>query len=162
MSLKRSHVETEELLHIKLADAAASPLAADRAILYSFSSCVRGLPSASTEWDLSQLVIEGQAVERQTVVAWLNAVGNNLADDEVFEQQNENPARKVAGLVQLIAFADAVGSSKRLMREVLSGAGLWSSVTCSWVRSSSHSTCWRAGIAGMECLHPCCASATPS
>lgn len=68
-------------------------------------------------------MIEGQAVERQTVVAWLNAA-YNLADDEVFEQQKENPAGKVAGLVQLIAFADAVGSSKRLMREVLSGAGL--------------------------------------
>jgi hypothetical protein len=107
----------EDSLQIKLgssADAAADPLVADRALLSAFSSCVRGLPAEATEWDISSLSIEGQAVERSTVVAWLNSIYQSVHGED-FEQQDPNPAHSMTGLAQLLLFADAVGSHKGLL-----------------------------------------------
>jgi len=75
MSRKRAHDGfLADDLHIRLADPEAEPLAADRIILSNFSTCVRGLPADATGWDLSQLVVEGQAVQRTTVVTCTRVV----------------------------------------------------------------------------------------
>ena len=63
-----------DTLRIKLAGASAEPIIADRCTLQCYSTCARGLPAAAEEWDLSQLLIEGQPVQRGTAVAYLNSV----------------------------------------------------------------------------------------
>lgn len=92
----------------------------DRNILAACSSCVRGLPAEATEWDISKLVVEGQAVEQSIVLAWLNAMYIQI-QDEPFEQQEDNPASNMRGLAHLLAFADAVGSSRGLLRSLSAG-----------------------------------------
>jgi hypothetical protein len=109
-------------LRIKLAvvdeGVAADPLMVDRTILAAFSSCIRGLPSEAEEWDISEILIEGQPVQRQTVVSWLNSA-YSFALDEPFDQDAQ-PERSMPGLAQLLAFADAIGSTKGLLRACLS------------------------------------------
>lgn len=112
-------MEESDVLRIQVATsdfefAESDPLVADRGILTCWSSCVRGLTLDATEWDLSNLVIEGQAVERSTIVAWLNII-YQAVKAEVFESQEPNAAHTLRGMGQLLAFADAVGSSRGLM-----------------------------------------------
>ena len=54
----------EDALRIKLADADAQHLHADKLTLQCYSACARGLPAAAEEWDL--LLTEGQPVQRGT------------------------------------------------------------------------------------------------
>jgi hypothetical protein len=114
----------DEQLQIKLAAVdegaatAEEPLVADRALLAAFSSCVRGL-STEEVWDISQLLVEGEPVQRQTVVAWLNIAYSQILM-ELFEQQDIKPECSMTGLSQLLAFADSVGSSRGLLHGCLS------------------------------------------
>lgn len=101
------------------ADAAAAPADAqaivfDRHLLAAYSSCARGLPADATEWDVSQLLIGGQSVQRETVIAWLNAANKPIHGCE-FVPQASSPVRSMSGLAQLLAFADAVGTSRGLL-----------------------------------------------
>eukprot|EP00878_Enallax_costatus_P042224 GHUV01049396.1.p1 GENE.GHUV01049396.1~~GHUV01049396.1.p1 ORF type:complete len:177 (-),score=42.33 GHUV01049396.1:45-575(-) len=108
----------EDSIHIRLAagDGDAGPLVADRTILAALSSCVRGLPADSTEWDISNLVVEGQAVDRPTVVAMLNAMYMHIiCMAEPLEKQEVDAASNMRGLAFLLAFADAVGCSRGLL-----------------------------------------------
>jgi hypothetical protein len=57
-------------------------------------------------WDLSGVNVEDKPVERSMVVAWLEVV--YVAADE--EKQNEQ-----VSLAELLLFADAVGSTKRIL-----------------------------------------------
>jgi len=106
-------MDESDVLRIKVA-AYAEPLVADRGILSCWSSCVRGLPLDAAEWDLSNLAIEGQAVERSTVVAWLNLIYKMVTAKD-FERQEPNTAHTLRGMGQLLAFADAVGSSRGIL-----------------------------------------------
>lgn len=120
-----SALQHEDSIHIKVpahaqpsAGAAAAtepkPIIVDRTLLAAYSSCARGLPADATEWDVSQLVLLGQPVKRETVVKWLNAAYKPIHGD-VYEHQHNNPASSMSGLAQLLAFADAVGSSRGLL-----------------------------------------------
>src|SRR5690349_9361448 len=108
----------EDSLQIKLAAADAGPIFADRTILAACSSCVRGLPADSEEWDISNLVVEGRAVEQHTVVAWLNAIYMQNLDVPV-EQQEVMPASNMHEMALLLAFADAVGCSRFLLSSLV-------------------------------------------
>jgi hypothetical protein len=97
------------------ADDAGCPLVADKLTLQCFSSCARVLPAAAEEWDLSQLLLDGQPVQRSTVVCWLNAISQQCDNKPMFTDQPDSPARTMAGLAQLLAFADAVGTQEGLL-----------------------------------------------
>jgi hypothetical protein len=72
----RQQVAVEDgLINIKLASSSSSRgqqsnLSAKATILRSCSSCAEGLPADAQEWDLSQLRVEGEPVQRRTVVAF--------------------------------------------------------------------------------------------
>lgn len=85
-------------------------MSADFTMLRACSSCARGLPAAAQQWDLSGLQIDGQAVEQQTVEAWLWCVEiaiHGPAADDAPDAVTE-VLTTAAGLYKLLAFADAV------------------------------------------------------
>jgi hypothetical protein len=101
--------------HCRVTWAAAAPLEADRQVVCLFSSVARGLPEAD-EWDLSGLLVDGQPVSRATAVAWLNAAYQAAyAEDFDAQPPDEDAARSVKGLYQLLSFADAVDSTKPVL-----------------------------------------------
>jgi hypothetical protein len=53
-------------------DAEESPILVDAALMRLCSSCAGGLPAEAATWDISNLVIDGQPVQRSTVIAWLD------------------------------------------------------------------------------------------
>jgi hypothetical protein len=87
---------------------------AHRELLRFDSTCVRNLPPGDT-WDISGLVIDGQRVTRPVVVAWLEAV---YAGSTYWGDTGVPPAEEgeIDGVL-LLRFADAVGSSIRVVRE---------------------------------------------
>jgi hypothetical protein len=94
-------------LWLKLADG-GERLPAHRAMVRMASGVAKGLPPGSDEWDLSGLVIEGHPVVRSVVTAWLAAAYPEL---EGVEEAGEAPP-----LVDVLAFADAVGSARHVLR----------------------------------------------
>lgn len=62
--------------------------------------------------------MEGEPVQRSTVVAWLNCAYSRILDSE-FEKQQKDPRCTAAGLAQLLAFADAVGSTRGVLAACL-------------------------------------------
>jgi hypothetical protein len=70
---------------------------------------------ATDEWDLSGLLVEGQPVSRATVVAWLNAACHNTYGTD-YEQQEDSPACTFNDLYRLLLFADAVDSTRPLLK----------------------------------------------
>jgi hypothetical protein len=117
----RTSFNSEDSLSIRLAEGGAA-LAADKPLLQVVAECARGLPGDdAAEWDLSSLLIEGQPVSRAVVVAWLHAVHMAVHDAPFAgEAQQEPPlSDSAAGLAQLLALADAVGSSRGVLRTCL-------------------------------------------
>jgi len=109
--------DADRLLHIKISD--TDRLQADRDILSAFSSCAKRLPEAATEWDVSGLMLEGQQVQRGTVVVWLN-LAYQSTHGAPYEDTPPGSSlhfcmRRFTSLAQLLAFADAVGSSRGLL-----------------------------------------------
>ncbi|WIA19689.1 hypothetical protein OEZ85_005617 [Tetradesmus obliquus] len=99
------------------------PLAPYCHIVQLFSLCAAGLPSqqadSETVWDLSNILIDGQPVQRATVVAWLNACYQIVyKPDYEAQEQQDNPALTFEGLYRLLAFADAVDSTDGLMERL--------------------------------------------
>ncbi|WIA18907.1 hypothetical protein OEZ85_003579 [Tetradesmus obliquus] len=101
-------------------DAASQPLVVKAALVRCCSTVAEGLPAEAAEWDLSNLLIDGQPVQRSTVIRWLNhwymRVHNIMFDkhlpyDEVLS---------AAALFQLLAFADSVGSGRGIIMACLS------------------------------------------
>lgn len=121
----RQHAAAEEgLLNIKLALASNSrhqqtDVSASANILRICSSCANGLPENAEEWNISHLLVEGEPVQRSTVVAWLNCCYNRILDSD-FEKQQQNPLTKATELAQLLAFADAVDSTRGVLAACLS------------------------------------------
>ncbi|WIA20917.1 hypothetical protein OEZ85_005259 [Tetradesmus obliquus] len=128
----RTSLEGELKLRLKLACTAAAPgeaaaaaacsltpavqLEADKRVVFLLSSVARALPETD-EWDLSGLLVERQPVSRPTVVAWLNAA-YQLVYEEDYEAQgpDEDPACSVEGLHMLLSFADAVDSTRPVLK----------------------------------------------
>jgi hypothetical protein len=121
----RQQVAVEDgLINIKLASSSSSRgqqsnLSAKATILRSCSSCAEGLPADAQEWDLSQLRVEGEPVQRRTVVAFLNCCYSRIMDSE-FEKQLQDPRSDAISLAQLLAFADAVGATRGVLAACLS------------------------------------------
>jgi len=112
-----AHIDADRLLHIKISD--TDSLQADRAVLSAFSSCARNIPDAATEWDVSGLMLEGQQVQRSTVVVWLNLTYHSIHgapyEETPWDGSLKCFVRSFTRLAQLLAFADAVGSSRGLL-----------------------------------------------
>lgn len=102
-------------ISIKLADE-AEPIVAEADIVRFFALVARDLPQDADEWDLSGFLIDGEAVSRRVVVEWLNWAYQRTHETS-FEEQDDSlrPSGTVAGLYQLLAFADAVGTVKGLL-----------------------------------------------
>jgi hypothetical protein len=103
-SLLESIATDDPNFWIRLGDGQEN-LPAHRGILEVACSCVKHLPETDL-WDLSGMHVEDKPVQRSVVVAWLEVV--YLAADE--EKQNEQ-----VSLADLLLFADAVGSTKRVL-----------------------------------------------
>lgn len=72
-SFKRAREVDEEQLQLQIKwSATEAPLLADRGTVTVVSSVARSLEPESVCWDVSGLAIEGQALKREIVVAWLN------------------------------------------------------------------------------------------
>lgn len=120
----RQQVAAEDgLISIKLANSSSRGqqgiLSAKATILRSCSSCAEGLPADAQEWDISQLRVEGEPVQRSTAVAFLNCCYSRIMDSE-FEKQQQDPRTKASSLAQLLAFADAVGGTRGVLAACLS------------------------------------------
>jgi hypothetical protein len=122
MKRRFSQLQDEPMLRIQLADEAPDkpPLEACSLLLRASCSCARGLPLDSSSWDLSSLLIDGQPVSRGTVTAWLNVV-YTLLDNKPFEEGVPAAAASATQLYQLLALADAVGSSQGVLNACLAG-----------------------------------------
>jgi hypothetical protein len=82
------------------------------------SSCAGGLPAEAATWDISNLVIDGQPVQRSTVIAWLDTCYVTMYDRPYEEpKQHRQSVMAATQLYQLLAFADAVGSTRGVIRE---------------------------------------------
>jgi hypothetical protein len=114
------------------------PITADRLMLQCYSSCARGLPAAAEEWDVSGLMVEG-GVQRQTVVDYVKAISKHLNNEVLIaEDDSEGPAAvTLARLARLLAFADAVGSSRGLLLALDAEAAAGRLVTDVQLRSPS-------------------------
>uniref|UniRef100_A0A383V5M2 Uncharacterized protein n=1 Tax=Tetradesmus obliquus TaxID=3088 RepID=A0A383V5M2_TETOB len=95
--------------------AGSQPLVVKAVLMRSCSAVAEGLPAAAAEWDLSNLLIDGQPVQRSTVVRWLNhcymRVHNVMFDDQLAYEE----VLSAAALFQLLALADSVGSGRGIM-----------------------------------------------
>jgi hypothetical protein len=122
-ALHQTYDEGEtSMLRLQLADDTSDtpPLEASSMLLYACSSCVRGLPQGNSTWDLSNLLIGGHPVSRDTVTAWLNVIYTHI-EDTPFDQDRLLATASATGLYQLLAFADAVGSSRGVVKACLAG-----------------------------------------
>lgn len=105
MSLLSNIQKDSHNLWIQLAQGQGDRIPAHREALHVHSSCVRDLPEGD-KWDLSNMVVEGQHVRRSVVIAWLEVV---------YQATEDERQRQKAGVHELLAFADAVGSSRRTL-----------------------------------------------
>jgi hypothetical protein len=122
MKRRFSQVQDEPVLRLQLADDGSDnpPLEACMRLLHTSCSCAFNLPRDSGTWDLSNLLIDGHAVSRDTVTAWLNVV-YTLLEDTPFQEGMPTAAASATRLYQLLAFADAVGSSRGVVKACLAG-----------------------------------------
>ncbi len=99
----RQQVAQEECyISIKLGgEQDSSGLTVKATTLWSCSSCAEGLPADAEDWDLSQLLVEGDPVKRETVVSWLNCAYQRILDSE-FEKQQEDPSSSATGEAWLL------------------------------------------------------------
>jgi hypothetical protein len=123
MKRRFSQVQDEPVLRLQLADDAPDmqPLEVSVSLMRASSSCARGLPHDSSTWDLSNLLIDGHPVSRDTVTAWVNVV-YTILEDKPFKMDT-SPAESTSAtrLYQVLAFADAVGSSRGVVKACLAG-----------------------------------------
>jgi hypothetical protein len=113
-------LQDELMLRLQLADDGTEQqtLQSSSRMIRAVSTCARDMPQDSSNWDLSHLLIDGQPVSRDTVTAWLNAVHMHM-EDAPFPGYQGSPTRDPTQLYQLLAFADAVGSSRGVLRACL-------------------------------------------
>ena len=115
----RKRDREEENIQIKVAYGMS--LAADSFVLRALSSCARALPADAAEWDVSGLLYDGQPFSRETVACWLQCGYSHIyAEDSQLEPESIAQLSTVTGLAQVLAFAQAVGSFKGLVRAACS------------------------------------------
>ena len=106
----------DEHMLVKLGEV-VEPILVDPFVVQAFSQCARALPSKD-EWDLSNLLIDGQPVGRDTVVAWLNKA-YSLVNSSSFECMTGSTTPSLLDLHQLLVFADAVGTKQFLLEAIV-------------------------------------------
>lgn len=98
---------------IKLADGQRLPAYKD--LLRLASTCARGLPTSNT-WDLSNLMVEGKPVKRQVPVTWLEIIYDDFSNYSDAGRLEPEGSSEEVPIADLLLFADAVGSSRRIMQ----------------------------------------------
>jgi hypothetical protein len=95
-------------------------LSANSYVLRCYSMCARHLPPESTVWDLSSLVVEGRPPTYDVVASWLDVV-HMVHEGDLTPEWGEGKANldTLDGVCQLLAFADAVGSSRGVIKACL-------------------------------------------
>jgi hypothetical protein len=85
----------------------------DANLMRIYSGVARDLPADTAVWDLRHLLFDGKPVERIAVVRWLNLCYMSV-NGMPFEQerQQQSTALSANELYQLLAFADAINSTK--------------------------------------------------
>ena len=116
MSSRKRSRETDLVIKI----ASGDPLQADSLLVRGLCDNARGLPAAAEEWDVSGLLLDGQPFSRETVSCWLSCVYSVVDGLTQLGPQDIEQLSTVTGLTQLLAFADAVGSSVGLLNSVCS------------------------------------------
>ena len=106
--------DDEELIEIRISD--GGPLNADSMLVQMLSQCARALPDKK-QWDLRELVIEGQPVSAKIVTKWLNRAYNLIHCCD-FDSSEEQTAPSAQDMYLLLAFADAVDTKKSLMEAI--------------------------------------------
>jgi hypothetical protein len=114
--------QDDPMLRLQLAGDAPDtpPLEASTRLLHACSTCAFGLPRDASTWDLSNLLIDGHPVSRDTVTAWLNVVYMHQ-DDVAYGDATSPAAASATQLYQVLSFADAVGSSRGMVKACLAG-----------------------------------------
>jgi hypothetical protein len=92
-------------------------LSANGYVLRCYSMCARYLPPEATVWDLSSLLVEGHPPSYDVVATWLDVLHMVHEGDTTREEQIKLDT--LEGVCQLLAFADAVGSSRGIIRACL-------------------------------------------
>lgn len=108
-SRKRSR-ETDMAIKV----ASGDPIEADSLLVRTSCDNARGLPAPADVWDVSGLLLDGQPFARDTVSCWLNCACSAVHGMAELNEQDVQQLSTVAGLAQVLAFADAVGSYKGL------------------------------------------------
>lgn len=114
--------ESPPTLRLLLPDGEGDALEAEEAAVRLISECAAGLPAGAELWDLTGFTLDGQQVKRRTVVRWLNAVYQTIYAED-FDAELE-PDNSVSGFVELLAFADAVGTTYGGLRTITSSENL--------------------------------------
>jgi hypothetical protein len=93
-------------------------------VLRLLFSCLRNAPASDT-WDLSSLLVNGSPVSQATVVAVLEVLYSNMGmfEAERCETQSRTGQHSLDQLVVMLLFADAVGCSKQVLRQLASLIG---------------------------------------
>lgn len=110
----RQHFEQSEDDSLTILVSDEHKLVVQASLVRICSFCAAGLPAEAAEWDLRLLRMDGEPVDLATVIGWLNCVYERL-QDEPFMQQDRDVRHTVAGLTRLLAFADAVGTTRGVM-----------------------------------------------
>lgn len=105
---------TDEQIHIILRD--AEPVIAPLHDCRAFSNVAKALPETQ-QWNLSDILIDGEHVKRETVLQWLSALEQLT---EHVPPAEDSQTCTAAFLYELLAFADAVGSRRGLLMACIS------------------------------------------
>jgi hypothetical protein len=156
-----SLLNDDPMLRLQLADDGPEqpPLRASVRLLRAGSCCAHDLPSDSTVWDLSNLLIDGRPVKHDTVTAWINVLYMQLEGIHYMDAQGP-PALDARRLYQVLAFADAVHSMRGVLRACLPKEELTITLKIKRNNGTGDVSCsWRIcrPFAGQQ---PCCTRCT--
>lgn len=107
MSSRKRSGETDMLIKT----ASGELFSAESFVLRSFSASARGLPAAADVWDVSGLLLDGAPFSSETVSCWLRCANSNVHGLAELVTEDIRQLSTVDELTQVLAFADAVGSS---------------------------------------------------
>jgi hypothetical protein len=101
------------------ADVSVRSLLVKASLMRSCSTVAEGLPAEAAVWDLSNLLIHGQPVQRNTAVRWLNCCYMRMHEVWYDERLRFVDALSASELFKLLAFADSVESAKGIITACL-------------------------------------------
>lgn len=113
MSARNKCSRDEADMLIKLT--ADDPLQAESFIIRTFSSVARGLPADATEFNVSELLLDGQPYSKETIQCWLNCGRRTVYGPAELEAVDISMLSTVHQLHQVLSFAQAVGSPDGLL-----------------------------------------------